>query len=80
MTWLKGDALAVMKSLKANARLRNENAVKCHGMVGMLEDWQCQQLWFCKHESRESGTLFSCLRKFSSYLILVFSFFRSRNT
>lgn len=79
--WLgRKEILAVMVSLKADGRLWNGNAVKCHGMAGMLEDRRCQQLWFCKHRSRESSTLFTCLQKFSLYLSLVSSFFRSNNT
>lgn len=66
--------------LKSRCQTLKWECSDCHGMAGMLEDRQCQQLWFCKHGCRESSTLFTCLQKFCVYLILVCFFFRSRNT
>jgi len=41
VTGLKGDTLAVVEPVKDNAMLWNWNAVKCHILVGMLEERQC---------------------------------------
>lgn len=36
--------------LKSRCQTLQWECSDCHGMAGMLEDRQCQQLWFCKQK------------------------------